>query len=365
MLEKKICLIKDPNNNCQISLEEFYPTQSSNEILESYLDLVEQFFSELYPEENSSYERVKHKEEILNPYELLDYYYWVISKEVNTKKTIIGMSSFFVSNKKNPDYETNKHTTWFQLFIDKQYRRQGFGTKLLEAMTHKLIDLKVVTCIQTFSFLESGWLFCEKHGAKLALTGAQNRLKLTNVDWEEMFRWVKDGEIQAKEIKCKLEVFERVPESILEKFTNFYSEISNMVPLGELDDYLKETPESRRIKEEQNEKLNIRNITMITIENDGSISGLTDILYSPLIPYIVEQEITGVLPKYRGRGLGKWLKAAMLFYIRDNLPDVTIINTGNADSNSPMLSINERMGFKKDLIEKCYKFQIDDLKKKF
>ena len=51
-------------------------------------------------------------------------------------------------------------------------------------------------------------------------------------------------------------------------------------------------------------------------------------------------------PKFRGHGLGKWLKAAMLLKVLAERPDVTLVRTGNADMNVPMLKINHALGFK-------------------
>ncbi len=51
----------------------------------------------------------------------------------------------------------------------------------------------------------------------------------------------------------------------------------------------------------------------------------------------------------------------MIIHIRDNYPKAERIITGNADVNAPMLSINERMGFKKHKGGQMYKFQIDEL----
>ncbi len=49
---------------------------------------------------------------------------------------------------------------------------------------------------------------------------------------------------------------------------------------------------------------------------------------------------------YRGRGLGKWSKAAMLLRVRKELPQVKTVITGNATTNATMVSINKRLGFK-------------------
>lgn len=84
-------------------------------------------------------------------------------------------------------------------------------------------------------------------------------------------------------------------------------------------------------------------------------------MFSPDTQYWIAQELTGVKPEYRGRGLGKWLKAEMLFHIKENLLETNFIHTGNADFNAPMMSINNSRGFKRHLTEKCYKIGADEL----
>ena len=69
------------------------------------------------------------------------------------------------------------------------------------------------------------------------------------------------------------------------------------------------------------------------------------------------QFLTGVQENFRGRGLGKWLKAAMLLKLRDEYPDVEVLTTSNATSNEPMLAINQKMGFRMKL--ESYMFELD------
>jgi mycothiol synthase len=70
---------------------------------------------------------------------------------------------------------------------------------------------------------------------------------------------------------------------------------------------------------------------------------------------LVHQWFTGVDPAVRGRG--KWLKAAMLLHLRVVHPDTVAIETGNAGSNAPMLSINHQLGFRLRRTETLY--QVD------
>ena len=68
--------------------------------------------------------------------------------------------------------------------------------------------------------------------------------------------------------------------------------------------------------------------------------------YNPGFKSMITQELTGVKKEYRGRGLGKWLKAAMLLKVKEDFPEAKTVRTENATTNAPMLSINERLGFK-------------------
>jgi GNAT superfamily N-acetyltransferase len=86
--------------------------------------------------------------------------------------------------------------------------------------------------------------------------------------------------------------------------------------------------------------------TVITREADGVISGITDTTWAPFRRKIIHQMFTGVRPSARGRGIGKWIKAAMLLHLRELYPDAEWVATENAGSNEPMLKINRTLGFK-------------------
>jgi RimJ/RimL family protein N-acetyltransferase len=102
---------------------------------------------------------------------------------------------------------------------------------------------------------------------------------------------------------------------------------------------------------------------MISREHYGQISGLTDIMFNPEEPHRVNQYFTGILVKYRKRGLAKRLKAEMLAAIKDKFPEVEYITTSTARSNRPMRAINKDLGFQP--IKTCFMFRwpLRDLRK--
>ena len=89
----------------------------------------------------------------------------------------------------------------------------------------------------------------------------------------------------------------------------------------------------------------------------GRLAGFTVVFWHPDRPHILGQGDTGIFPEYRNQGLGRWLKAAMLEKVLRERPQVTVVRTGNADSNVGMLKINHEMGFTPFMSE-CY-WQVD------
>ncbi|MHA1186073.1 MAG: GNAT family N-acetyltransferase [Candidatus Heimdallarchaeota archaeon] len=344
-----------------IKIIEVNPKKISEKLLNSFLDLLDDIHKEIYPDEDPKHSRVSRKKSMLSDKPLLDYYYWLVIQQTTTGEKVIGGSLFYTANEKNPIYDESNRYAWFWVDVAKEHRRKTYGTQLLKEMVTKVNSLGNLTTLQTFSFTDAGWTFCEKFNGELSLEATQSRLKFDEVNWELMKKWVKDGEINGKKNKTKLLFFEKIPEEIKKPYTEFYTEIMNLVPFEGLVERRIETVESTRQKEKEYNERGIRWFTMLTQEADGAISGITEMLYYPDEPYLTEQELTGVSLKYRGRGLGKWLKAAMLLHIKENLPEVRTVNTGNADSNAPMLSINHKMGFKRYLVEKCYKFNVNQL----
>ena len=68
----------------------------------------------------------------------------------------------------------------------------------------------------------------------------------------------------------------------------------------------------------------------------------------------MNQGITAVWPEYRGKRLGRWIKAKMLQKLLAERPAVTIVRTENADVNAAMLKINTELGFRPYMAEKVW-----------
>lgn len=268
-------------------------------------------------------------------------FYSVIDKGKNKFAGSIMYGGFLETS---ASYEGNKHLIQFKIILLKEYRRKGIGTLVLRQI-YEYAKEKNYSLLISDSEEEDGKAFLKAIGAQAALSGVENRLKLEDVDWDMVENWAKEGPKRSPETELKL-VYS-IPEDIIEAYSKVYSETLNQQPFGSLDvNDIVHTPEILRDTAKRRESLGWKHLTFYTVEPNGDISGLTEIEYRPQMETFAIQLLTGVQQKYRGRGIGKWLKAQMLLQIKEEFPKIKIIATGNATTNAPMLSINDRLGFK-------------------
>jgi mycothiol synthase len=339
----------------------FDPGTASEDLLDKCFDFEDRMFRELDLEDPLPLRECRH-ESIGDTNPRRKVLRWVVIGNVDGQEEVIGKSEIVFVTEKDVDCEQYGHIAAIRLDVDERFRRRGIGTELFGLLVQKAVEERSVRTIETFSFQESGWRFCAKYGGRVALEATQRRLRLAEVDWAVMEEWRREGAKRSEEKGTRLRSFEVVPEEMLEEFVDLYNEIVDEVPLGELEMREKVTPTLRR---EAEARVGRGWYTKVSQEADGSLSGLTEIVHDSAMPYRVEQELTGVRGEYRGRGLGKWLKAEMIFFIRDELPEARYINTGNADTNAAMVSINERMGFKRYQTELCFRFELEALHRLF
>jgi hypothetical protein len=81
-------------------------------------------------------------------------------------------------------------------------------------------------------------------------------------------------------------------------------------------------------------------------DENGACVGGTEVTFEAWDARTAYQQNTGIDPAHRGLGLAKWVKAAMLSRVRDEMPDARRVHTGNAFSNAAILAINDTLGFR-------------------
>ncbi|MDH5646477.1 MAG: hypothetical protein OEZ01_10735, partial [Candidatus Heimdallarchaeota archaeon] len=109
------------------------------------------------------------------------------------------------------------------------------------------------------------------------------------------------------------------------------------------------TPELRRNYEKQYGIDSGNDWRTIVIKNSGDeLIGLTEV-YVVNNGTIAFQELTGILPQYRRKGLARWIKNQMLIDIKQVYPDLQEIFTrnyiGNTNSGEAVLAMNQSIGY--------------------
>lgn len=274
---------------------------------------------------------------------------------------IVASAGLWRQTPANPSYDTNAHLANVGVHVIGPYRRRGIGSAMMRQLVESLAPHGIRTVSARTEF-EDGHAFLNALGFAPKLVESENRLDLAALDWAMVERWA--AESPARSPETRLELYEpRVPFEALETLVPTMNRVGADVPTDDLEHgEWKDTPESfARQVNDWLDSAGASHHLMCTREPDGSASGVTDLNYRPSHPDRVYQMLTGVLPEHRGRGLGKWLKAAMLLHIRDLYPEVRWVITGNANSNAPMLGINHALGFFKYREHTAYQANLNAL----
>ena len=261
-----------------------------------------------------------------------------------SENRFVGRIVYIGFQETSESYEGNKHLLQFDFVLLNEYRNNGIE-KIVMKQIYDYAKENNHTVLMSGTDDKEGKAFLNDIGAQIALSGVENRLNLEEVDWSMVETWVKEGPKRSPETKL-MQVYS-IPDDDIEQYCKVYTETLNQQPLGDLDvNDIVISPELNRHTEQQRAALGRKHLTFYTVEPNGDISGLTEMLFRPDRESMVDQLLTGVQEQYRGRGLGKWLKAEMLLTVKEEFPKAKIITTGNATTNAPMLSINDRLGFK-------------------
>ncbi|MDQ6880040.1 MAG: hypothetical protein M3082_20545 [Candidatus Dormibacteraeota bacterium] len=257
------------------------------------------------------------------------------------------VSWFYASTSRpgSPGYESNKHILWLEVSVHPDHRRRGIAASWIPLVL-ELMDRHGCTTLSMGTEDEAGLAFLKWMGAEGKFSGAENRLDLSTVDWAMVREWAEAGPKRSP--ATKLEVYDgHLPEAMWEDYCPQLTAMLNTMPWEDMDHGdIVVTPAQLADWFTRMDAQGMSDYTMLTREPDGTISGITDMQYSPYRANMIHQGFTGVRTDTRGRGLGKWLKAAMLLHVLDLYPNLTGVITENAGSNAPMLAINKRLGFK-------------------
>lgn len=254
--------------------------------------------------------------------------------------------------------EENAHIAQVYLGVHPSARRQGLGRQLLACSAAFARETgRRLLIIETNSNCPAGGAFLQAAGATQGLSMDVVQLDLLQIDRSLLYNWIE----RAVERTGGFTIGfwdGPYPEQALEQVGKVKAAM-NEQPTQDLDiEDFQWTPEVLR---QLDENLVQRSITRWTFYAEetatGNLAGFTEIFWTPGNPIVGQQGDTGVRNEYKNKGLGRWLKAAMLGKVLQDKPKTRVIRTGNATTNAPMQKINQELGFK--LFRSAWIWQMD------
>jgi GNAT superfamily N-acetyltransferase len=200
---------------------------------------------------------------------------------------------------------------------------------LLLREVHQLMHALDKTVLTMSAQTEPGHAFIKHVGAVEKHCTVEQRATFADLDWSRLRQWEDGATAQGL-------VWERyagrVPRDVLVALLPVFTELFADVPLGGL--------ETGPIRSEMNgydlwyetlERIGGAHHLVLLRAPDGSIAGLSEAGWDIRAPSIVRQQLTAVARPWRGRGVGRALKAAMLRQVHETHPEATVIGTNNAE----------------------------------
>ena len=246
-----------------------------------------------------------------------------------------------------PRMETNQHVVQFSIGVLPDWRRRGLASRILSNIVRETHgENRTLLVFRTESDVPAGEEFARAIGARVGLATHLNQLDLTDLDRGLLSRWVERA--QERAASFELGLWEGpYPQEELRSVVQM-KESANAMPTDDLEieefhwteDQLRGMDEAMVARGDERWSMYIKD------RANGRIAGYSEMILSPDKPEIASQMDTAVFAEYQNRGLGRWLKSAMLQKLVAERPNVKYVRTGNAHSNGPMLSINNELGFK-------------------
>jgi hypothetical protein len=106
------------------------------------------------------------------------------------------------------------------------------------------------------------------------------------------------------------------------------------------------TPARVRAEEEDLRRRGVeQRVTVAVHEGTGAVAGLTEIELHATRKGFAYQGDTAVPATHRGLGLGRFVKAGMVNWLRRERPDVVRVGTSTAADNVHMIRVNHQIGY--------------------
>lgn len=225
--------------------------------------------------------------------------------------------------------------------VPRALRRQGIGRVLLGAL-HGFMHERGMRTATFKVHLPESHACMSAINAEVKYRSVENRLVLDALDWAMLARWRSESEDEG--LRWEIHA-PRVPMARLAPLMAPFSALINEQPLGALDvPRLRYELTGYETWYADMDRRGGEHFLVLLCQGE-TVAAMCDASWDARYPDRIYQQLTAVAAPWRGKGLAKAVKAAMLHLVRERHPEARTVVTTNADANAPMLSINQRLGF--------------------
>lgn len=234
------------------------------------------------------------------------------------------------------------HLSELELHVHPTERRGGIGSRLLDAAVAAVREngrRRVIAQAETGS---PGDRFLSARGFRVVLTLVFARLPLAEADVASL-----TGIAEQLRPGYRLVSWDgTVPDDLAGTFADSRRAMDDM-PMGDTDfgTVTWNVHRVRAVAETVRKRGDLLHTVAALDESDGSIAGFTELVVPGSGKGAGQHYGTGVLPEHRGRGLGRWMKAASILRARERYPDLDALVTDTAETNRHMRRINDALGY--------------------
>ena len=271
---------------------------------------------------------------------------------VRDGETVIGVAQAWLPLLDNVD------KMWFHVHVHPDHRRRGAGTALVERILQRARDegrREVLTeaLVPATSTGDHPYeRFAGATGLEVASTDRVRLLalplppgRLESLAGDARPRWADAYRLETH--------VNGLPDALVAGYCRVSNQLGVDAPSGEVDFEAESLdPETYRQYLELGRRQGRTRLTTVAVERrSGTVVAYTDLILPSGAPSHAWQWGTLVDREHRGHRLGLAVKVANLQRLQADHPERTIVGTGNDETNSWMVGINEALGF--ELVELC------------
>ncbi|QMU74623.1 GNAT family N-acetyltransferase [Streptacidiphilus sp. PB12-B1b] len=240
-----------------------------------------------------------------------------------------------------PTHE-NRELAIITVRVPSRNRRQGVGTRLLRAILPEVGELGRRTITGTVKADADGEKWANALGLRSVLRRSSQHLDIPGTDpslWQvrpapgfRLHQWL-----------------DTAPSALVHGLARARDAMADR-PMGDAT-YEHPSWTAERVRQYEAKTLesgDSHRYVVAVDERSGAVAGFTEIAVTPGQLSYCRQEDTAVLPEYRGLGLGRAMKAAMMRWLTADLPRMEQVRTMTASENLHMIRVNTQLGYRID-----------------